>query len=40
MTERLKTDFALFAAAIFASVLVLSADSSLADIMALVLQGG
>ncbi len=39
MSERLKTDVVLFAAAIFASALVLSANTSLADIMGLVLQG-
>jgi hypothetical protein len=35
MTERLKTDFALFAAAIIAMAIVLGANTSLADMVGL-----
>jgi hypothetical protein len=40
MTDRVKTDLALFSAAIFAIALVLSANSSFADIMSLLLLQG
>ncbi len=37
MSQKLKTDFALFAAAFIASAIVLGADTSFADILGAVL---
>ena len=36
MSQKLKTDFALFAAAFIASAIVLGADASFADILAVL----
>ena len=38
MSQKLKTDFALFAAAFIASAVVLGADTSFADILGAVLR--